>query len=53
MMIEEQTTVAVQRYLDALAGDAPPSRSSGRSWTGPSAGCKCSARTCCTVATHV
>jgi RNA polymerase sigma factor (sigma-70 family) len=23
MMIEEQTTVAVQRYLDALAGDAP------------------------------
>ena len=22
-MIEEQTTVAVQRYLDALAGDAP------------------------------
>jgi RNA polymerase sigma factor (sigma-70 family) len=23
MMIEEQTTVAVQRYLDALAGDSP------------------------------
>ena len=23
MMIEEETTVAVQRYLDALAGDAP------------------------------
>ena len=34
MMSEEQTTVAVQRYLDELAGTRLPSQSSGRFWIG-------------------
>ena len=53
MMSEEQTTVAVQRYLERSPGTRLPSRSSGRSWIGPSAGFKCSAPISCTVVTRV
>ena len=43
-MSEDQTTAAVQRYIDALDGDAPPIPSSGRCWTAPLTGWRCLCR---------
>ena len=45
MMSEEQTTVACSATSTSWPGTRPPSRSSGRSWTGPSVDCRCSAPT--------
>ena len=51
-MPDENTTAVVQRYLDELAGERPPSPSSGPCWTGPSVGCTSSAPRSCTAATR-
>ena len=50
-MSAEHTTAVVQRYLDALAGDSPPSRSSAPCSTGRSGDSTCSAPTSCTAST--
>ena len=50
-MSENHTTAAVQRYLDALAGETPAEPLVRACWTGPSAGCSCCAPACSTAAT--
>ncbi len=52
-MSAEPTTAVVQRYLDALAGDAPAEPIIRRSWTKRCVDCNWSLPTFCTGATHV